>query len=70
MAAVKYTTKAGDTVDWIVWRLYGATSRGKVESVLKQNPGLADQGPVLPAGLTITLPADEPATEKRVRLWG
>ena len=69
-AAVNYTTKAGDTVDWIVWRVYGSTSRGTVEKVLEQNRGLADMGSILPEGITITLPAAEPATEKRVRLWG
>ena len=70
MAAVEYTTKAGDTVDWIVWRAYGAINQGMVEKVLEDNRGLADYGPVLPEGIKITLPEQQAATERRVRLWG
>lgn len=69
--ALTYRTHDGDTVDWIVWRRYGHISNGLVERVLRENPGLADAGPVLPAGIPLTLPEDDrPATRRRVRLWG
>lgn len=65
-----YVTRAGDTVDWIAWRFYGADAARAVEQVLAANPGLADPGPLLPAGLVIELPAiEEPAEQGGVRLW-
>ena len=50
-----YRTKKSDLVDAICWRHYGEQS-GAVEVVLEANPGLADIGPVLPAGIIIELP--------------
>ena len=65
-----YTTRGGDTVDFIAWKFYGATTNQVVEAVLAANRGLADYGAVLPAGLTITLPEiTEPAKAKGVKLW-
>ena len=66
-----YLTTQGDTVDYICWKYYGAQS-GLVELVLEANPGLADIGPELPAGMTIVLP-DRPAAAveaQPLRLWG
>lgn len=65
-----YQTKDGDVLDDVVSRYYGDTANGIVELVLEANRGLADLGPVLPAGVSITLP-DRPAvaTESLVRLW-
>ena len=70
--ARKYRTRDGDSVDWICWRAYGRLSTGLVEKVLQANTGLADRGPVLPAGVSITLPdIEQPAaTSRRVTLWG
>lgn len=66
-----YRTKEGDTIDWICWRAYGRITPGLVEKTLEQNPGLADQGPLIKAGLLITLPdIQQPAPGRRVRLWG
>lgn len=67
---LRYVTKDGDTVDWVCWKQYGR-SGGTTEAVLEANPGLADHGPVLPAGLTINLP-DLPQAPARavVRIWG
>ena len=65
-----YRSKEGDVVDGIVWQAYGRQNDGIVEQVLDANPGLADRGPVLPAGLRIALPdivEDEP--QPTVRLW-
>lgn len=68
--AATYITRDGDTLDWIAWKHYGATDNRVVEQVLTANTGLADRGPVLPAGLSITLPdVDQPAQQQGVRLW-
>ena len=69
--AAKYTTRYGDTVDYICWRYYGSERNGTTEAVLEANIGLAEQGSVLPAGLVITLPAlSTPAkTQKTINLW-
>lgn len=65
-----YTTREGDTVDFIAWKHYGATTNRVVEQVLEANRGLADRGPILPAGIELTLPEiDAPAKTRGVRLW-
>ena len=67
---MRYRTKEGDMLDWICWRHYGQQA-GAVEVVLKANPGLAEAGPLLPAGLVIELP-DLPQPNQSidtVRLW-
>ena len=64
-----HTTVEGDMVDLICWRVYGAES-GYVERVYDLNQGLADRGPILPAGVVIDLPDLEPADEiPMVTLW-
>lgn len=65
-----YRSKEGDVLDAIVWRHYGRQDERAVELVYEANPGLADEGPVLPAGLRIRLPAlPDPAPRHGVRLW-
>ena len=66
-----YNTKDGDMLDEICWKVYGRRSGRVTERVLDANPGLADVGPKLPAGLTLTLPDIEPQSEElsSVRLW-
>jgi len=69
--ARQYRTRDGDTLDWIVWRVYGRQDGRIVERVLADNRHLADQGPILPAGLVISLPEiSSPAATESVRLWG
>lgn len=68
--AATYTTKAGDTVDFICAKYYGATNGGRVESVFLANPGLADYGPELPAGVKISLPVIAPKTKTIKRIFG
>jgi phage tail protein X len=66
----EYVTIDGDMVDEIAQARYGATA-GIVEAIYAANEGLADLGPVLPAGVTIILP-DLTAQQKvatRVKLW-
>ena len=65
-----YLTRQNDVLDDVVFRFYGDTDRRIVETVLEANRGLADHGPVLPAGVSIELPEREPAaTETLTRLW-
>jgi phage tail protein X len=67
----RYRTIDGDTVDLIAWRVYGGAA-GVVEQILALNPGLADAGPVLSAGLIIELPPAPLAAatpERTPRLW-
>lgn len=63
-------TQQNDTVDALCWRHYGRTA-GVVEAVLNANPGLANYGAVLPAGLLITLPDIQTSAPERqmVSLW-
>ncbi len=67
-APERYTTREADVLDEICRRHYGS-SEG-LATVLEANPGLADRGPLLPAGLTVVLPAG-PATRTTplTRLW-
>lgn len=65
-----YITKDGDTADYIAWKYYGNQDAGTVETLLVANKGLADRGPVLPAGLVINLPEiTTPATTQGIKLW-
>lgn len=59
-----------DTVDALCWRHYGRTA-GVTELVLQANPGLADHGAVLPAGITVLLPEAPTVAPVRqqVNLW-
>lgn len=67
-------SRQGDTLSYICWREYGRSS-GVVEVVLAANPHLApyaDAGSLLlPAGITITLPAvHSPVSQPgMVQLW-
>lgn len=66
-----YITSEGDTTDRIAWRVYGTQGARVTEKLLDANPGLADHGPVLPAGITISLPELATAAEKSAaKLWG
>ncbi|BET30033.1 MULTISPECIES: tail protein X [Wolbachia] len=52
---IYYYTKENEMLDLICWKHYGYSS-GAVEEVLLENPGLAEHGSFLPAGLRIKLP--------------
>jgi phage tail protein X len=65
-----YTTSAGDTADEIAFKYYGTLAGHTVEQLLAANPGLADYGPILPAGVVIALPAIDTVTKAPgVKLW-
>lgn len=62
---MEYLTRQNDILDDVVSRYYGDLDNRSVETVLEANRGLADHGPVLPAGLTITLPDRAPVQETK-----
>lgn len=67
---IEYITSEGDTADYIAWKYYGTQDGDVVERLLEANPGLADRGPVLAAGVTVSLPEIEAATVTQgVKLW-
>ncbi len=66
----RIVAQAGDTLDYLCWRHYGATDNRVVETVLQANPGLAALGPVLPAGTKVQMPEmTQPAQTRGLRLW-
>lgn len=68
-----YITKAGDSVDWIAFRQYASSEHEYIDAVIDANPGLADYGPTLPAGLSVILPSTDTSSVKStvnaVTLW-
>lgn len=68
--AAQLRTQQNDTVDALCWRHYGRTA-GVVETVLDANPGLADRGAVLQAGVLVNLPEIQTSAPERqmVNLW-
>ena len=64
---IRYVTKEGDVLDWIVWKHYGTMSA--LEQVMKANPDVTSE--ILHAGMTIKLPYIETVqkTDKEVKLW-
>lgn len=68
--AQQYRTSEGDTVELIAWKFYRTQAGQVVEQLLAANPRLADRGPVLPAGLVVTLPElPTVGQSKGVKLW-
>ena len=66
----EYLTSEGDTADFIAWKYYGTQDGSVVEQLVAANPGLADRGPVLAAGVTVYLPDIESVgVTQGVRLW-
>lgn len=66
---MRVTTEQGDSVDSLCWRHLGSSSA--VAFVLELNPGLAAHGPLLPAGISVTLPDEFPdsTTKSTINLW-
>lgn len=65
---MKYRTKQGDVLDLICHRHYGADAYD-LAAVLEANRGLADRGPILPAGVIIDLPDLATPAKTTIRLW-
>jgi phage tail protein X len=59
------TAMQGDTVDELCFRHLGTTAGGVVESTYSMNFGLAELGPVLPAGTQVELP-EKPVTQTNI----
>jgi phage tail protein X len=70
MAATKYTTRQGQTVDMVCMAHYGRTD-SVTELVLDVNPGVGAIGPILPTGKVLMLPAIEtkPKARELIDLW-
>lgn len=51
-----YRTRDGDVLDGVVYAAYGQCTDAMLRAVLDANPGLADRGAILTAGVTINLP--------------
>lgn len=66
-----YRTREGDAADLIAWRVYGTNDDAVLQQLLDANGGLADLGPILPAGIAVTLPvvATPVASTAGIRLW-
>ncbi len=64
---IRYVTKEGDVLDWIVWKHYGTMSA--LEQVMKANPNITDE--ILRAGMIIKLPYIETVqkADNEVKLW-
>jgi phage tail protein X len=67
----EYVTIQNDRLDKICRQEYGTERNGNVERVLIANRGLSELGPILPAGVQITLPEGAPSikTIPSVTLW-
>lgn len=66
-----YKTSEGDVLDEVLWRQYGKGSSEILRTVFDANFGLADLGPILPAGVEIVLPdiVNPTAISESVSLW-
>lgn len=69
--AQTYLSRDGDVVDRIAWQQYGVVNDDVLSAVFAANPGLADRGTALPAGVLVTLPdIPNPSTQQQaVTLW-
>jgi phage tail protein X len=63
-----YITQEGDAADLIMFKRFGDSSA--TATFLDTNPGLAERGPKLPAGLTLRIPVPVQKDRKQsTRLW-
>ncbi|MFW5499578.1 MULTISPECIES: tail protein X [unclassified Maridesulfovibrio] len=67
--SITYLTEDGDMLDALCYKQYGREDA--VAAVLEANPGLANKGAVLKAGVTIVFPDLDETTEETatVKLW-
>ncbi|MFJ4197021.1 tail protein X [Pseudomonas sp. NPDC089534] len=67
----KVRSVAGDSVNLLLYREAGRSDDQAEEALWALNPTLAEQGPVLPAGVWVTLPEldTKPAAVKPVTAW-
>ncbi len=62
---------AGDSVNLLLYRELGRSDDAAEEHLWRLNPGLAEHGPVLPAGVWVIVPELEsrPAALRPVSAW-
>ena len=62
---------AGDSVNLLLYRELGRCDDAAEETLWRLNPGLAEQGPVLPAGVWVIVPEmdTQPGVAKPVSAW-
>ncbi|AMT87582.1 MULTISPECIES: tail protein X [Pseudomonas] len=67
----KARSVAGDSVNLLLYRETGRSDDAAEEVLWKLNPTLAEQGPILPAGVWIVLPELDvkPAVVKAATAW-
>ncbi len=67
----KVRTIAGDTVNTLLYRELGRSDDAAEEALWLINPGLAEYGAVLPAGVRVALPelATAPAQAAPLTAW-
>ncbi len=65
-----YSSKEGETLDYICWRYYGKTY-GVLEKVLNANPHLSNESAILGANVQISLPdiEEDKQDTTRIKLW-
>ncbi len=68
MSSIKFKTIGGEMLDAIAHKHYQGRVGG-TEAIVNDNIGLARLGPVLPAGLEISLPDLPKIQEEEIRLW-
>lgn len=64
------TTLDGETLDFVIFRVFGRVNEGLLEQTYQLNPDLAEYGTVLPVGVVVKLP-EVPATQENptIHLW-
>lgn len=65
-------TRAGDTVNGILYRETGRSDDEAEEALWALNPGLAEHGPILPSGLKVRIPVlatPETQVRKAITVW-
>ncbi|CAM8673023.1 tail protein X [Sphingobium sp.] len=61
-AAQRLVAKQGDTLDLLIWREAGL-GPSELTRILDANPGLVDDGSILPLGAAVTIPATTVAAD-------
>ena len=64
------TTVDGETLDFVIFRVYGYVNDQLLEQTYQLNPELAEYGTSLPAGVVVKLP-EMPAIQENptIHLW-
>ena len=63
-------TVEGDTIDYLLFRVFGRVDESLLDQTYELNPELAEYGTTLPAGVQVKLP-DTPASIENptIHLW-